>query len=84
LSAYTIVLVLMRNHLFIWSVFSPKWVFLEVDEWLRQKIIQWFIEVITNYDFLALCSAGTFMSVQQLHVSILGSSLLSQLWFIHI
>ncbi|MCH93973.1 GPI ethanolamine phosphate transferase 2-like, partial [Trifolium medium] len=24
LSAYTIVLVLMRNHLFIWSVFSPK------------------------------------------------------------
>lgn len=24
LTAYTIVLLLMRNHLFIWSVFSPK------------------------------------------------------------
>ncbi|WJX61884.1 hypothetical protein P8452_46933 [Trifolium repens] len=27
LSAYTIVLVLMRNHLFIWSVFSPKYLY---------------------------------------------------------
>ncbi|KAG6401163.1 hypothetical protein SASPL_138009 [Salvia splendens] len=25
LLAYTIVLLLMRNHLFVWSVFSPKW-----------------------------------------------------------
>ncbi|XP_028754540.1 GPI ethanolamine phosphate transferase 2 isoform X1 [Neltuma alba] len=27
LTAYTIVLLLMRNHLFIWSVFSPKYVY---------------------------------------------------------
>uniref|UniRef100_A0A2P2JG91 GPI ethanolamine phosphate transferase 2 C-terminal domain-containing protein n=1 Tax=Rhizophora mucronata TaxID=61149 RepID=A0A2P2JG91_RHIMU len=27
LTAYTIVLLLMRNHLFIWSVFSPKYLY---------------------------------------------------------
>lgn len=43
LSANTIVLLLMRNHLFIWSVFSPKWVLpriwcLEFDKWLNKKL----------------------------------------------
>ncbi|KDO60592.1 hypothetical protein CISIN_1g0423851mg, partial [Citrus sinensis] len=27
LTAYTIVLLLMRNHLFVWSVFSPKYLY---------------------------------------------------------
>ncbi|CBI35526.3 unnamed protein product, partial [Vitis vinifera] len=27
LTAYTVVLLLMRNHLFVWSVFSPKYLY---------------------------------------------------------
>ncbi|XP_021804174.1 GPI ethanolamine phosphate transferase 2-like [Prunus avium] len=27
LTAYTIILLLMRNHLFVWSVFSPKYIY---------------------------------------------------------
>ncbi|CAN0858333.1 hypothetical protein LINGRAHAP2_LOCUS7195 [Linum grandiflorum] len=27
LTSYTVVLLLMRNHLFVWSVFSPKYLY---------------------------------------------------------